>query len=137
MTPQDNPRQVFRLNTQRVQKLIALVHSDDALKPKELFGHEGPGADVLRAAIVFLHAAFEVFLRSLPGADKKMTVNSWSDIKKSLIREKVEVGPFEPLRPLLTAFLLIPGLADQNPCAQSRRPMDMTVQGCATSLFQA
>ena len=31
----------------------------------------------------------------------------------------------------------IPGLADQNPCAQSRRPMDMMVQGCATSLFQA
>jgi transposase len=28
-------------------------------------------------------------------------------------------------------------ITDQNPCAQSRRPMDMTVQGCATSLFQA
>jgi hypothetical protein len=33
-------------------------------------------------------------------------------------------------------FRLIPGLADQNPCAQSRRPREMTVQGCATSLFQ-
>jgi hypothetical protein len=32
---------------------------------------------------------------------------------------------------------LIPRLADQNPCAQSRRPIDMMVQGCATSLFQA
>ncbi len=28
-------------------------------------------------------------------------------------------------------------LSDQNRCAQSRRPMDMMVQGCATSLFQA
>ena len=26
---------------------------------------------------------------------------------------------------------------DQNPCAQSRSPMDMMRQGCSTSLFQA
>src|SRR5690242_2807990 len=31
----------------------------------------------------------------------------------------------------------IPGLADQNPCAHSRKPRDMMVQGWATSLFQA
>jgi hypothetical protein len=32
---------------------------------------------------------------------------------------------------------LIPTPSDQNPCAQSRSPMDMMVQGCSTSLFQA
>jgi hypothetical protein len=33
--------------------------------------------------------------------------------------------------------LVIPTPSDQNPCAQSRRPIDMMVQGCSTSLFQA
>jgi hypothetical protein len=32
---------------------------------------------------------------------------------------------------------LIPTCADQNPLAQSRRPMDMMVQGRSMSLFQA
>lgn len=32
---------------------------------------------------------------------------------------------------------LIPNLVDQNPCAQSRRPMDMIVQGWSTGLFHA
>ncbi len=32
---------------------------------------------------------------------------------------------------------LIPGLADQNPCAHLRSPSDMMVQGWAASLFQA
>ena len=32
---------------------------------------------------------------------------------------------------------LIPGLTDQNPCAQSRVPMDMVVNGWSMSLFQA
>lgn len=34
-------------------------------------------------------------------------------------------------------FVLIPTLADQNSCAQSRNPMDIMVHGCFTSLFQA
>src|SRR5215213_1932215 len=33
--------------------------------------------------------------------------------------------------------LIIPTCADQNPLAQSRRPMDMMVQGRSMSLFQA
>ena len=33
--------------------------------------------------------------------------------------------------------LFIPMLTDQNPCAQSRNPMDMMRQGWASSLFQA
>ena len=32
---------------------------------------------------------------------------------------------------------LLPTSADQNPLAQSRRPMDMIVQGRSMSLFQA
>jgi hypothetical protein len=32
---------------------------------------------------------------------------------------------------------LIPIAADAHALAQSRRPMDMMVQGCSTSLFQA
>ena len=34
-------------------------------------------------------------------------------------------------------FVLIPTLADQNPCAQSRNPRDMMRHGCSTSLFHA
>src|SRR5829696_2549163 len=36
-----------------------------------------------------------------------------------------------------TKLRLIPTSADQNPLAQSRRPMDMMVQGRSVSLFQA
>src|SRR6266851_4965128 len=36
-----------------------------------------------------------------------------------------------------TSAGVIPSPADQNRCAQSRRPIDMTVQGWSTSLFQA
>ena len=36
-----------------------------------------------------------------------------------------------------TIYALIPMLTDQNPCAQSRNPMDMMRQGWASSLFQA
>jgi len=32
---------------------------------------------------------------------------------------------------------LIPRFIDQNPCAQSRRPMDMIFHGRSTSCFQA
>src|SRR5207302_4467937 len=32
---------------------------------------------------------------------------------------------------------VIPRLTDQDRCAQSRKPMDMMVQGWSTSLFQA
>jgi translocation and assembly module TamA len=32
---------------------------------------------------------------------------------------------------------IIPTLADQNPCAQSRNPRDMMRHGCSTSLFHA
>jgi hypothetical protein len=32
---------------------------------------------------------------------------------------------------------IIPSLGDQNPCAQSRRPIDMMVHGCSVSLFHA
>ena len=47
---------------------------------------------------------------------------------------ETEEEAFRRWRRLLT---LIPRLSDQNPCAQSRSPMDMTSQGCAASLFQA
>lgn len=38
---------------------------------------------------------------------------------------------------LLDAERLIPTCTNQNAFAQSRSPMDMMRQGCATSLFQA
>ena len=40
-------------------------------------------------------------------------------------------------RSIHAATPLIPMITDQNPCAQSLSPMDMIVQGCAMSLFQA
>ncbi len=39
--------------------------------------------------------------------------------------------------PSVLDYAVIPTLVDQDPCAQSRCPMDMMVQGCSTSLFQA
>jgi signal transduction histidine kinase len=36
-----------------------------------------------------------------------------------------------------TGLGLIPRFSDQNPQAQARRPSDMILQGCSTSLFQA
>jgi hypothetical protein len=38
---------------------------------------------------------------------------------------------------MFVAMQLIPTLADQNRCAQSRSPMDMMRHGCSTSLFHA
>jgi hypothetical protein len=37
----------------------------------------------------------------------------------------------------LSSTRLIPSLIDQNPCAQSRSPMDMMRHGWSVSLFQA
>jgi hypothetical protein len=51
-------------------------------------------------------------------------------------RQQAQPINFASLRKVLF-FALIPNPTDQNPCAQSRSPMDMMVQGCSTSLFQA
>ncbi len=44
---------------------------------------------------------------------------------------------FEEFRVTIAKQTLIPRLADQNPCAQSRSPMDMIRHGWSMSLFQA
>jgi crotonobetainyl-CoA:carnitine CoA-transferase CaiB-like acyl-CoA transferase len=51
---------------------------------------------------------------------------------------KVETPTGDPMREQGTTIDgLIPIAADAHALAQSRRPMDMMVQGCSTSLFQA
>ena len=48
---------------------------------------------------------------------------------------------FKRIRSFKTGFAvllrLIPTGTDQNPCAQSRIPIEMMIHGCSTSLFQA
>lgn len=101
----DKAQEVFSLNTKRINKLILLVYSHDFLKPK-MSGHEGPSADILRSTVVFLHASFEIFLRSLPNANpKKPLFNSWADITRALRGAGINDSHFEPIRGFITAFL--------------------------------
>ena len=59
---------------------------------------------------------------------------------RGLVAELAERGlkvDYRSVWEFVHAEKLIPTSADQNPLAQSRRPMDMIVQGRSMSLFQA
>jgi hypothetical protein len=92
---------------------------------------------VIKLLLAGVHVDEEWYLSRYPDVAQAIEDGEFNSAKHHF----VENGYFEarfPCEPMVDeAWYLIPGLADQNPCAQSRRPMDMTVQGCATSLFQA
>ena len=94
----------FRLNMNRISELVQLVSSHDALKPTTVFGSSsGARADILRSIVVFLHATFEVALRShmrKPG--RKLSFSGPKDLDKALKFSGIEAAPFRSLYPTLT-----------------------------------
>jgi hypothetical protein len=78
----------FRTNMARIGAIAKLLHSDvESLKQTGLFRSEGVRADILRAVVVFLHAAVEDFIRAhLPRPNKTFSLSSASDIKRELPR---------------------------------------------------
>jgi hypothetical protein len=56
----------FLLNMGRINALVTLLNSTEALKPVGLFRGERARADILRSIVVFLHATFEDVLHQ-PG----------------------------------------------------------------------
>jgi len=93
----------FLLNMGRINGLVRLLNSNEALKPTGIFRSEGARADILRFIVVFLHATFEVVLRShLPNANKSLSFYSRTDLDKALKRGGIDPKPFKPLYPPLT-----------------------------------
>ena len=94
----------FRLNMDRISGLVGLLFSNDALKPKAAFETStGPRADIFRAVVVFLHATFEVALRSyIPQPTRSLSFYSRSDLDKALRLSGIDPAPFRPLYPTLT-----------------------------------
>lgn len=93
----------FLANMGRITGMVRLIHSHDALKPKGVFGSEGVRADMLRAIVVFLHATFEVVLRShLRKPDERLCFYSRADLDKALRRSNIDATPFKPLYNPLT-----------------------------------
>jgi hypothetical protein len=94
----------FRLNMNRISGLVQLISSHDALKPTTLFGSSsGARAEILRSIVVFLHATFEVALRS----HNLRHSRSWSfsaraDLDKALKYSGIDATPFRFLYPPLS-----------------------------------
>jgi hypothetical protein len=79
-----------------------LVFSDvDLLKPAGIFTNEAVSADLLRLIVVFLHATFEVLLRSKTHRQTK-SFYSRTDIDKALKQAGIDAEPFKDLYPPLT-----------------------------------
>ena len=96
----------FLLNMKRIHGLLRVTRLDyDELKRSEVFKSEGVRADILRSAVVFLHAAFEDVVRSrIPWRKqgKNWTFYSGSDIDKALRLAGIDARPFRPLYPTPT-----------------------------------
>ena len=94
----------FTLNMRRISGLVKLVLSGEieVLKPIGFAEYEGASADILRFSVVFLHATFEMLVRSLTQQpDKKWCFYSGTDIEKALRRSDIDPKPFKSLyRPL-------------------------------------
>jgi hypothetical protein len=92
----------FELNMARVATLVELAQAKTAEAKKPLFDREGAPAETLRAVIVFLHATFEVALRSYQPKDgKSFTFSDTSDLDKALTRIGTDPAPFKSLYPPL------------------------------------
>jgi hypothetical protein len=94
----------FRLNMNRISELVRLLFSHDALKPTSVFGSSsGARADILRAIVIFLHATFEVALRShIPKPSRSLSFYSRTDLDKALKLSGIDAAPFRFLYPPLT-----------------------------------
>jgi hypothetical protein len=96
----------FLLNMSRIHGLLRVIQLDyEELKPSALFQSEGIRADILRSAVVFLHATFEDVVRSrIPRRkqDQKWNFYSGRDLDKALRLAEIEAEPFKTLYPTLT-----------------------------------
>jgi hypothetical protein len=94
----------FRLNMNRINGLVQLLFSHDVLKPTTVFGSSsGARADILRAIVVFLHATFEVALRShIPKPGSSLSFYSRTDLDKALELSGIDATHFRFLYPPLT-----------------------------------
>jgi len=93
----------FLTNMGRINGLVRLVNSNDSLKPIRSFQSEGVKADLLRSIVVFLHATFEVVLRShIPNQRNTLTFYAGNDIDKVLKKSNIDPQPFQSLYPPLT-----------------------------------
>src|ERR1017187_10908653 len=94
----------FRLNMNRISEMVRLLFSHDDLKQTKVFGNSsGARADVLRAIVVFLHATFEVALRShIPKPNRSLSFYSRTDLDKALKFSGIDPAPFRSLYPPLT-----------------------------------
>jgi hypothetical protein len=92
----------FLLNMRRIARLMTLVFPDvDMSKPSGIFTNEAASADLLRLIVVFLHATFEVLLRSKTHRPKK-SFYSRADFDKALKQAGIDAKPFKSLYPPLT-----------------------------------
>jgi hypothetical protein len=92
----------FELNMARSATLVELAQAKTAEAQKPPFDREGAPAETLRAVIVFLHATFEVALRSYqPNDGKRLTFSGISDLDKALRRIGTDPVPFKSLYPPL------------------------------------
>lgn len=94
----------FRLNMNRISELVRLLSSNDALKPATMFGNSsGARADILRSIVVFLHATFEVALRShILRHNRSWSFSARTDLDKALKFSGIDATPFRFLYPPLT-----------------------------------
>jgi hypothetical protein len=97
---------LFRLNMSRIDGLVQLLYSHEPLKPTTAFGNSrGARADILRAIVVFLHATFEVALRShipKPSHRLRFCFYSRADLDKVLKLSGLDATPFRFFYPPLT-----------------------------------
>jgi hypothetical protein len=93
----------FLVNMGRVNGLAKLLFSDiDQLRPIGFVQYEGAGADILRFVVVFLHATFEMLVRSQTHQNKKWNFYSGADIDKALRQSSIDAKLFKDLYPQLT-----------------------------------
>lgn len=94
----------FRLNMHRINGLVRVLSSHDDLKSTApLASSSGVRADILRSVVVFLHATFEVVLRShIPKPGRSLSFYSRTDLDKALKASGIDATPFQILYPPLT-----------------------------------
>jgi hypothetical protein len=98
-TKAERLQKLFTANMARVAGLTRLIYTGhEALKPTSIFKHEGVGADLFRAVVVFLHATFEGMLRAhIPNPSKTIAFSGPSDINKALKMSNIDPAPFRHL----------------------------------------
>lgn len=115
----------FELNMARIATLVQLAHVNRAVHSKGFFEVEGAPAEVLRAAIVLLHATFEVAMRSyVPKGGRTLTFSGAVDLDKALKGSGLDPTPFKALYPALVQMAKRRNLIAHQ--ADLSNPMDTT-----------